>query len=147
MQSSVTSNPNLKEFVPNWKLPWQKFYAGNIPRKGKPILFREISNSYFIGQIDSEGLINVSESGYVYSKTDGKIINFVYLDTLNDGIFRFPNLPEIGRELAVKDTYGNYFIGKLSEEGLIERSGTGYRYSIRDGFIDTWLYITCPLPQ
>ncbi|TGM87891.1 hypothetical protein [Leptospira licerasiae] len=144
MRSSTREKEEPKEFVPNWKIPWQDFSAFSIPRKGRPLIFIETSGSFFIGRIDREGLIQVSDSGYIYSKSEGRISRFAYIENINDGLVLFPNRPEMDRLLIIKDNQGEYFLGKLNKDGLIERLGTGYRYSIRDGFLLSWIYANCP---
>ncbi|WP_244243469.1 hypothetical protein [Leptospira andrefontaineae] len=139
----MDANENRKT-VPNWKIPWQNFSANNVPRKDTPIIFLEPSGTYFIGKIDSEGLIKASDSNYIYSKLESQITHFAYIENIRDGLISFPNKPEIDRLIIIKDLHGTPFLGKMNEDSLIERIGTGYRYSIRDGFLISWIYATCP---
>ncbi|TGK20297.1 hypothetical protein EHO61_05280 [Leptospira fluminis] len=53
-------------------------------------------------------------------------------------------LPEKSQPTLFRDKKGGYFLGEVGTDGLIKKTESGYRYSIRDGFVTHWAYVKGP---
>ncbi|RHX83279.1 hypothetical protein DLM78_22510 [Leptospira stimsonii] len=49
-----------------------------------------------------------------------------------------------GEQILLRSISGEFFVGEVTEEGIIKRPGTGYRYSIRDATLSHWCEILNP---
>lgn len=49
-----------------------------------------------------------------------------------------------GEQILLRSISGEFFVGEVTEDGIIKRPGTGYRYSFRDSTLSHWCEILNP---
>ncbi|MBM9578960.1 hypothetical protein JWG45_17580 [Leptospira sp. 201903070] len=49
-----------------------------------------------------------------------------------------------GDQILLRSVSGEFFVGEVTSEGILKRSGTGYRYSLRDSTLSHWCEIVDP---
>ncbi|RHX87141.1 hypothetical protein [Leptospira stimsonii] len=55
-------------------------------------------------------------------------------------------LPKLtpGDQILLRSVSGEFFVGEVTNERILKRPGTGYRYSLRDNTLSHWCEIVSP---